>query len=295
MTPIGTAPAHDAFLLVEVPLPWPKDAAAHPALAAVADVAAGIGARVQLMAPPLSSDGRIVLYRRDPSGPFRRYERVEARASWDRLAEAVRSAAAAAPTPTPTPGADTSVLVCTHGARDRCCGALGMSLFASMKPRAGVRISRTSHLGGHRFAPTALVLPEGTAWAWLDDAVLDAVLDRSRPPSELLPYYRGSAGIGAPVVQAAEAAVFGAVGWSWLDEERTGRVVEDDGHHRVVRIESTAGAWQATVVREATVAQPVCGDASPGPKRDDVLRVVDLRRLDASSRAPTPDRRTTRP
>ena len=69
----------------------------------------------------------------------------------------------------PSPGRDVGlheveagardILVCTHGARDACCGKFGYGFYVEMRGLAavrgdGVRVWRTSHLGGHRFAPT---------------------------------------------------------------------------------------------------------------------------------------------
>src|SRR5205823_12655942 len=45
------------------------------------------------------------------------------------------------------------LFICTHGARDACCGALGLPLYEYARhgygadPAAGVRVWRTSHLG----------------------------------------------------------------------------------------------------------------------------------------------------
>lgn len=55
-------------------------------------------------------------------------------------------------------------LVCTHGARDRCCAKWGMPVFKRLCGLAGDEVSRvwqTSHLGGHRFSPVVLTLPDG--------------------------------------------------------------------------------------------------------------------------------------
>lgn len=52
-------------------------------------------------------------------------------------------------------------LVCTHGKRDGCCARLGLPAFQALQAVAGERVLQTSHLGGHRFAPTILVLPHG--------------------------------------------------------------------------------------------------------------------------------------
>src|SRR5665811_1453442 len=52
------------------------------------------------------------------------------------------------------------IMVCTHARRDACCARLGRplvdDLLAVTDPQ---RIWETTHLGGHRFAPTCLALP----------------------------------------------------------------------------------------------------------------------------------------
>jgi hypothetical protein len=52
------------------------------------------------------------------------------------------------------------VLVCTDGKHDACCGKLGRSLLLALRA-AGVDAVEASHLGGHRLAANALVLPTG--------------------------------------------------------------------------------------------------------------------------------------
>ena len=64
------------------------------------------------------------------------------------------------------------VLVCTHGSRDRCCGVLGGAIFAQLKNQLKMMLPdavwQVSHLGGHRFAPTALCLPLGLLLGRID-------------------------------------------------------------------------------------------------------------------------------
>lgn len=275
LDPAGTAVASRAFLLLEVPLPWPNDIGDHRAVASAATDIAALGARVQGVVPPRedADQAQAVLYACE-DGPFRGYTRRDACLDAEDLAAGIRSFADA-------PVADDGVrdlLVCTHGARDRCCGAMGTSLAMNVANREGLRVRRTSHLGGHRFAPTAVLFPEGTAWAWLDDALLDAILTRAGDAAAVLPHYRGSTALRAPAVQVVEGAVFAEVGWDWLDASRSGEIVDVDGAHTIVRIESSLGNWTAAVEKLGTVPQPVCGeDISAAKKTDDVLRLVSLR------------------
>lgn len=69
-----------------------------------------------------------------------------------------------------------------------------------------VRVWRTSHLGGHRFAPTAIVFPDGACWAHLHENVLQALVNRSLPTSAATSHLRGCTAFWPPV-QAADGAV----------------------------------------------------------------------------------------
>lgn len=55
------------------------------------------------------------------------------------------------------------ILVCTHGSRDVCWGKFGYAIYKLLRARHaapnGLRVWRTSHIGGHRFASTLLDFP----------------------------------------------------------------------------------------------------------------------------------------
>jgi hypothetical protein len=59
------------------------------------------------------------------------------------------------------------VLVCTHGKRDRCCAKFGFDMFKALVASGEVDVWQTTHLGGHRFAPTVLELPRGLCYGRL--------------------------------------------------------------------------------------------------------------------------------
>lgn len=61
---------------------------------------------------------------------------------------------------THAPNDERLVLLCTHGKRDRCCSLQGMKLFPELAKRHP-GTWQSSHIGGHRFAATAVVLPAG--------------------------------------------------------------------------------------------------------------------------------------
>lgn len=59
------------------------------------------------------------------------------------------------------------VLVCTNGKRDRCCAKWGLPIYRALAAREDVECWQTTHLGGHRFAPTLVALPSGLCYGRL--------------------------------------------------------------------------------------------------------------------------------
>jgi hypothetical protein len=287
--PVGTAGSYAGYLLVEWPLPWPRDIGAVEELARLDGPLGAAGIRLQALVPRdgASGDRRLILYRQPAGALFAGYERDERAVHADEVVDgALKMVAAmgAGPHPEPTGDVTADVLVCTHGQRDVCCGSMGTAfasaLVADRTPLGpGVRTWRTSHTGGHRFAPTGVVLPQGTVWAHLDVDALHRIVRREGPLDDLLPRYRGCAGVGPPMVQAVEREVFALHGWPWLDHGRRGRVV-DGGRVRLdaVAPDGSAQAWEATVEVGRTVPVPECGrPLDEAKKSESEWRVTGLR------------------
>lgn len=96
------------------------------------------------------------------------------------------------------------VLVCTHGKRDACCARLGLPVFDRLSADARLDVWQTTHLGGHRFAPTLVGLPSGVSLGHLNTNVLGPVAEalvsgRGFP----VPHLRGVAAWPAPAQVAA--------------------------------------------------------------------------------------------
>jgi hypothetical protein len=128
----------------------------------------------------------------------------------------------------------------------------------------GVRLWRTSHTGGHRFAPTALTFPDGRAWATVDAEMLAGIVTRSVDPAVAAAHDRGGAAFDDPFVQAADGAVLGIEGWTWLDRSRRAEVMPlaDDRRLVVLTGERKGGerrAYRAEVVVRRVVPVPDCG------------------------------------
>jgi hypothetical protein len=285
--PVGTAGSYAGFLCVEWRRPWPRDLSEVEALAPLVAETARRGFRLQGV---LAVEGRgpacVVLHRNpDPAG-FVRYRRSSAECGTDEVVAAAMELLEAAEGGSPDPG-PTDVLVCTHGRRDTCCGSRGTALLGGMDDGAGgalpdgARLWATTHTGGHRFAPNAIVLPEGTVWGFLDAVRLGRIVRREGPVDDLLPHYRGCAGLGSPAQQALERAVLAEVGWDLFDCRRTGT---DLGDGRV-RLDVTApdGAirsWEALVATTRVLPIPDCGQPLDAAKKSEPeLAVQELRRI----------------
>jgi hypothetical protein len=127
----------------------------------------------------------------------------------DALARGDREAVAAS-CPGAAPAAPV-LLVCTNGRRDVCCAVRGRPVALEAAQLAPGRVWEASHTGGHRFAPTGVLLPHGATVARLDAVSAADLLesaDRDEAPLSLSgPLHdRGLSSMAAPV-QAAVAHV----------------------------------------------------------------------------------------
>lgn len=100
---------------------------------------------------------------------------------------------------------DPMLLVCTNGKRDACCALLGRDIVDGAQSRHRQRVWECSHLGGHRFAGVALLLPSNYAFHCESAADADAVLDLALQSALRRAGLRGRSGISA-AHQAAEIA-----------------------------------------------------------------------------------------
>lgn len=66
--------------------------------------------------------------------------------------------------------------VCTNGRRDQCCAQGGLALVRELCDGHPDQIWECSHIGGHRFAPTALLWPTGQVVGRLDPGSAETAL-----------------------------------------------------------------------------------------------------------------------
>jgi len=254
----------------------------HPLLAPLKPALKAAGARLQAVVPQAdngsgSAETTVVVFRRPP-GDFVSFTRAERSVATADLVPALTDMLAPGAPTGPEGNGDvsgpppvTDVLVCTHGSRDRCCGSDGMRVFGNLVGRdlPGVRLWRTSHTGGHRFAPTAVTLPDGRAWAWADAPLLQQIVDRTLDPELAARHDRGCVAFDDPYAQTAESAVIGVEGWRWLglarhaEVEPVGLTVDDRRIVTLTGTDTNAGGtrvrYRAEVVLRRIVPVPDCG------------------------------------
>lgn len=284
--PAGSAGSYDAFLCVEVPLPWERDiTSSEPfrsmlptgvATAAALDGADGRRWRPVGLVPREDRDGdgaTVLAFESDPAtaaagavGPLVRAEwrvdpgdlgalcralvdaDIEARAGFDHLRV--------------DGGPTTEMMVCTHGRRDVCCGGAGTSLHDelvdALSGEGSVRVWRCSHTGGHRFAPTALTFPDGYAWAHLDLGSATAIALRDGEARDVARRCRGSSLLGGGPAQVADREALARSGWSWAGTARTVEQVAE-GRFEVRPVGCDGFGLAVEVEAGEPVPNPACG------------------------------------
>jgi hypothetical protein len=137
------------------------------------------------------------------------------------------------------------LLVCTNGRRDLCCAVVGRALAADLVERHGDQVWETTHTGGHRFAPTAVLLPTGYLYGRLDGAFVDELLAVAASGRVVTERCRGRSSWG-PAGQVAELAVREQSGLTGVDT-LTVAAEEHAGDDWEVRVTSRTGrVWSVT-------------------------------------------------
>ncbi|MCY3811720.1 MAG: hypothetical protein OXH15_08000 [Gammaproteobacteria bacterium] len=126
--------------------------------------------------------------------------------------------------------------VCTNGQRDLCCARYGLPVYARLRELAGRRVWQTTHVGGHRFAPNVLALPQGALYGRVFADGVDAFFATVESGDLALPHLRGRAAL-PPAAQVAETLIDGARALRGIDGDR-------------VTFETDAGA-RSVCVRES--------------------------------------------
>lgn len=156
------------------------------------------------------------------------------------------------------------ILVCTHGSHDKCCARYGNPFYFHATNTIAnlnldnVRIWKSSHFGGHRFAPTAIDLPEARYYGVLDQDSFASILTRTGDIKCLEKVYRGW-GILPSQLQVLERELILHHGWDWFNYKVVGKILEQSLDNNTflaeLSCESTGGSlytYQATLIKDHT-------------------------------------------
>src|SRR5689334_1539130 len=212
----ASAVRYSRFLLLEVPGPWGDSALDGKHMDA--------GVARQLAAAAKAADTHVLLIRRPGRHPSTRTGATNRSAAWafadtspgvERVlwgswrapAELLDlDLTAAIPGPANAAGPQRLALVCTNGKRDQCCALWGRPVAAEIASATDWDTWECSHLGGHRFAATMMLLPTGDMFGWLDPESALEVMQRFDRGQVMPSRYRGRAGQPVPVQAALHAA-----------------------------------------------------------------------------------------
>lgn len=234
------------WLVIEARGPWRRDVGsgdglpddAREAVAAwLRDERSGLPRRVLFVRRPGRAAGELLVHRVTASEDRREVRRVAigdhaglSRIRLDQAGERVRKRL---------------VLVCGHGARDRCCARAGAPVCAALAdslPDDELWIS--SHQGGHRFAANVLLLPDGVQLGRVPADGAAAVVARALAGEIALSHYRGRS-CHTPEEQAAEHAIRVATGITRVDDLR---VVDRGESETRVRFRDSGGRVHTAAV-----------------------------------------------
>ena len=158
-------------------------------------------------------------------------------------------------------------LVCTHGARDACCAKNGGMFFRALRKLSPDTVWQSSHLGGHRFAATAIHFPSGRLFGRLDAQNAESFVHQE--PPDLIERLRGLTRYDKPS-QFMEIEL--------LKENRKGlslvEQVQLDLNAWTVRFDSDEGRLERIVTRTETGRSRCasCGDAEASTVYDWTMR-----------------------
>ena len=152
-----------------------------------------------------------------------------------------------------TPYDEPLFLVCTHGKHDTCCAERGRPLCKALHDVAPDHTWEVSHIGGDRFAPNVLVLPEGLYYGRLAPADAPAFVETVRAGRLDLEHLRGRCTFPF-ALQAAEVFLRRETGERAAGRPRVVEQVHDERGMRI-RFRLAGREWDVRLVSEPADAR----------------------------------------
>lgn len=270
---IGSGTPYATYVLVECPTPWAFAAFDSPAVpqnlqALVQQVEqAKLSVRFLLIASQrrkLTPQTKLLIYQQEHQSFMGGYTRSE----WDvgnieQVAGIVGGYLAGERTGNVNQSCDLQdILICTHGIHDQCCAKYGLPFYRQAIAAISdlnlnsVRVWKASHFGGHRFAPTAIALPDGRYYGVLNDAALRTILTHSGDIQTLRTVYRGWGILPTPL-QVLERELMLQYGWNWFDYRINYTILNQSENQDWIQVEfafeqpdGTVYTYQAELIQD---------------------------------------------
>jgi len=256
--PAGSAPPAQRWLLLEHPGPWRVDAVAGSGiepdvLSAVTSSAARTGTRVLLVRRPGRGTG---------SRP-RRWQLVDVHAGtvsghWGQDSNLFGAASAMQSPPSAGGLRQPIILVCAHGVHDACCAIRGRPVAAVLAKRWPDEVWECSHVGGDRFAPNVVVLPDGFYYGNLTPATAVETVQAHLLGAIRTENLRGMAG-QSPAIQAAVIAAhaeYGPLGSRGIVVGHSSHAGAQGGHGSTTEVELTVAGGPVLQAQVVAVRRP---------------------------------------
>ncbi len=150
------------------------------------------------------------------------------------------------------------ILVCTNGRRDACCARFGGPVYDALRKISPHTVWQTTHLGGHRFAPTVLSLPTGLCYGRIQPHEAPLLLSE---PTALSANLRGRS-VYSGAEQAAECHLLNSSAGAAADLEL---MATRDGRDNTMEVEfrdrGSGISYRVAVAVDRVAAQASCGAA----------------------------------
>jgi hypothetical protein len=295
---IGSATSYQTYVLIECPAPWHGEAfetaAIPPSLKELVRAFGTMQRSVRFLLITqhhrnLDASLKVIIYDRSPSNVFEKYELAVS--GLEQMAGAIENYFAGHRFGFDRPP-HRDILICTHGSHDQCCARYGNPFYmqsVAIVQALGltdVRVWKSSHFGGHRFAPTAIAFPDGRYYGGLDEVALRSILTRTGRVADLCRVYRGWSVLPTEL-QVIERDLWLQHGWEWLNYQVSYRFLQQNYGQKQIQAELTCRAVSGgqTSYRAEVAIDPIrttCGRGSCSSAQESTFikyRVVQLQAL----------------
>lgn len=243
----GTAPRGTTWVLIEYRAAWPVngfdgidlDDGVHDR---VFEAARALHARILLVRRygrrRAGGPGQWAVLHRTRSGRSRQRWGVWRRdTDLEEIARILRAIAEAGDGEVAPLGDDdrpSAVLVCAHGQHDVCCSVRGRPVAEALSDAWPERVWECTHVGGDRFAPNVLVVPDGVAYGRLTPGTACSTIEQHLAGRISADHLRGYTDL-VPVAQAAVAGLLASFGPAGRDD------------YAIVSMDRGAESWRLRV------------------------------------------------